>query len=201
VTPPRQPSNARSRRTRGALLDAARAMLEEKGFDALSMAAVAERAGVTRRAVYLHFASRADLVAALFDHVAQAEGLEDSTRLVWAAPDAPAALEEWGRHLARYHPRLIGVSRAVECVRGTDPDAAAHRRRVDRAQLANCRRLAEWLEREGCLARPWTVATATDVLFALISTDMIERLVVDRRWPRRRLGDGLAALLRRTFVG
>lgn len=200
MSPVGEPSNARSRRTRAALLAATRALIEQGGFEAVSMATVAERAGVTRRAVYLHFASRADLVGALFDDVAATERLEESTRPVWEAPDAAAALDEWARHLARYHPRLLAVTRAAERVRGADPDAARHRRRVHRAQLANCRRLAERLEREGSLAAPWTLDSAADMLFALISTDMIERLVVDRRWSRRRLGDHLGLLLRRTFL-
>jgi hypothetical protein len=70
---------------------------------------------------------------------------------------------------------------------------------IERAQLARCRRLAEWLEREDRLARSWTVETATDMLFALLSTDMIERLLA-RRWSRRRLGDRIGLLLRSTFL-
>ena len=199
MTPIEDPSNARSRRTRAALLSATRSLLEERGFDALTMVAVADRAGVSRRAVYLHFASRSELVSALFDYVAQTEGLAESTAPVWDAPDAAAALDEWARHLARYHPRLIAVTRAVERVQRDDPDAAAHRERVVQAQLANCRRLAEWLEREGRLAPPWTVETATDMLWALISTDMIEGLLT-RRWSRRLLGERLGLLLRSTFM-
>ena len=199
MTPIEDPSNARSRRTRAALLSATRSLLEERGFDALTLVAVADRAGVSRRAVYLHFASRSELVSALFDYVAQTEGLAESTAPVWDAPDAAAALDEWARHLARYHPRLIAVTRAVERVQRDDPGAAAHRQRVVRAQLANCRRLAEWLEREGRLAPPWTVETATDMLWALISTDMIEGLLT-RRWSRRLLGERLGLVLRSTFV-
>src|SRR6266508_6390719 len=66
-----EPRNARSRRTRAALLDATRALLEEHGTEWLTMAAVAERAGVSRRAVYLHFASRAELLTELFGHVSE----------------------------------------------------------------------------------------------------------------------------------
>ena len=194
------PSNARSRRTRAALLDATREILEQRGFESLTMAAVAATAGVSRRAVYLHFASRAALVDALFRHIAEHEGLDDSTRRVWAAPDGAAALDEWARHLAHYHGRLLAVSRAVERVRRGDADAARHRRRVVRAQLANCRRLAARLDQEGRLAPPWTVDSATDMLWALISTDMIEGLLVERRWSRRRLAEHLAVLLRSTFT-
>src|SRR5688500_6249391 len=111
-----EPTNARSRRTRAALLAASRAILEEEGFEALTMTAAAERAGVTRRAMYLHFASRAELIGALFDYVASVEGLHDSTRSVWQAPDAVAALDEWAAHLARYHPRLLAVDRAMQRV-------------------------------------------------------------------------------------
>ena len=157
-----EPANARSRRTRAALLAATRSILETDGFEALTMSAVTERAGVSRGAAYLHFASRADLVAALFQHVAETEGLQESTDRVWQAPNAIAALDEWARHLARYHPRVLTVTRAVERVRHVDTDAAEHRARVVAAQLANCRRLAAWLNDEGRLAAPWTVDTATD---------------------------------------
>ncbi|HZD67344.1 MAG TPA: helix-turn-helix domain-containing protein [Actinomycetes bacterium] len=195
-----QPSNARSRRTRAALLGAAHTILQEQGFEALTMMAVAERAGVTRRAVYLHFASRADLVAALFDHVASVEGLDESLRGVWEAPDAASALDEWAAHLARYHPRLLAVDRALQRVWRQDPDAAAHRRRVVAEQLTNCRRLARRLHDEGRLAGAWTTESASDMLFALISSDMIEALTVDRRWSHKRLADHLALLFRSTFV-
>ena len=194
------PANARSRRTRATLLTGARRLLEEDGFEALTMAAVAERAGVTRRAVYLHFASRADLVAGLFDHVAGEEGLAESLARVWAAPDAAAALDEWARHLARYHTRLLAVDRAVERVRRADRDAARHRERVVRAKLASCRRLAERLEGERVLAAPWTADSAADMLFALTSSDVVEGLTVDRRWSRQKLADHLGLLLRSTFT-
>jgi AcrR family transcriptional regulator len=82
------PRNARSRRTRAALLAATRALLEEQGTEALTMAAVAERAGVSRRAVYLHFASRTELLTALFGYVSDQEGLAASLEQVWQAPDA-----------------------------------------------------------------------------------------------------------------
>jgi AcrR family transcriptional regulator len=195
-----EPTNARSRRTRAALLDAARAILQQQGFEALTMTAVADRAGVTRRAVYMHFATRGDLVAALFDHIADAEGLSRSVQKVWEAPDAATALDEWAAHLARYHPKLLAVDRAMQRVWQDDADAAAHRERVVAERLANCRRLAGRLAGEGRLRTPWTVASASDMLFALISSDVVEALLHDRRWSPKRLAAGLALLLRSTFL-
>lgn len=195
-----EPENARSRRTRAALLAAARALIEEHGFEALTMAAVAGRAGVSRRGVYLHYASRAELVTALFDFVSEREGLAASIRPVWAAPDAVTALEEWARHLARYQPRILAVDLAAERVRQLDPDAAGHRQIVINDQRSACRRLASWLQDEQRLAPSWTVQTATDMLWALMSSGMIHSLLVDCSWPPRRYGDHLALLLRSTFV-
>jgi AcrR family transcriptional regulator len=194
------PANARSRRTRAAVLSTARRLLEEGGFESLTMGAVAERAGVTRRAVYLHFSSRAELVSALFDYVADAEGLERSLALVWEAPDAAAALDEWAQHVARYHPRLLAVDRAVALESGRDPDAAAHRQLVMRRKLATCRRLIGRLADEGRLAAGWTVERAAEMLFYLDSGELVGGLLRERRWSRRLFVDRYAALLRATFL-
>jgi AcrR family transcriptional regulator len=192
--------NARSRRTREALLASARSILEEQGFDALTMTAVADHAGVTRRAVYLHFPSRAELLGALFDYVASTEGLHDSLARVWAAPDAGSALDEWGRHLARYHVRLLAVDRAISRVEHADPDAAAHRARVSAEKLSGCRRLARRLQDEGVLADAWTVEAAADMVFALSTSDVVGGLVVERRWSPDRLARHLGLLFRSTFL-
>jgi AcrR family transcriptional regulator len=195
-----EPTNARSRRTRAALLAAARAILEDEGFEALTMTAVADRAGVTRRSVYMHFPTRGALVGEMFDYVAGVEGLAESLAKVWASPDAVTALDAWAGHLARYHPRLLAVDRAVQRTWRADPDAAAHRAKVVAAKLSNCRRLARWLADEGRLADTWTTESAADMLFALIASDVIEALIVDRRWSRRRLAEHLAILFRAAFV-
>lgn len=194
------PRNARSQRTREALLAATRAILEADGFEALTMTAVAERAGVTRRAVYLHFNSRSELVSALFGYIAEQEGLAESVASVQHAPDAVSALRAWARHLAGYHPRVMLVDRAIQRVEHADADAARHRETVNEAQLVGCRRVAESLAAEGRLAPPWTVATATDMLWGLIATDLFERLLTGREWSRQQLEERLLVLFEATFV-
>ncbi|WP_162449620.1 TetR/AcrR family transcriptional regulator [Phytoactinopolyspora mesophila] len=194
------PRNARSQRTREALLAATREILEADGFEALTMAAVAERANVSRRAVYLHFTSRTDLVSALFDYIARGEGLGESVKPIWEAPDAVAALHEWVRHLTRYHPKVMAVDRAIERVRRVDADAQRHRDTVVAAQLASCRRLVEWLDSEGRLAGEWSVEAATDLLFGLICTELFERLMEFRSWTPEDLQRHLWTLCRATFV-
>lgn len=194
------PSNARSRRTREALLAAMREILEVEGFGALTMSAIAERAGVTRRSAYLHFSSRARAVDQLFAYVADAEGLQQSVARVWSAPDSVGALRAWADHYADYHLRVLPVDRAVARVERRDSDAAAHRARVRGAKLANCQRMTEWLATEDRLAPPWTVETAAEVLSALTNSDFIESLVVDGGWSPSHLAESFAQILIRTFV-
>jgi AcrR family transcriptional regulator len=192
--------NARGRRTRAALLDATRDILERSGFGGLTMAAVAARAGVSRRAVYLHFETRTDLITALFDHVSDAEGLRDSLNPVFDAADARAALRAWARHIAYFQPRVMAVYQAAQAHSAADPDAARHLAQVGEDQRSVCDRIARRLADEGRLAAPWTVPAARDMLWALISHDMIQRLLVDRAWSDHRLADHLDALLTATFL-
>ncbi|WP_200828309.1 TetR/AcrR family transcriptional regulator [Mycobacterium sp. 3519A] len=56
----------RTEATTTALVDAARALFARDGFDATSLDAVAARAGVTKGAVYHHFAGKRQLFEAVF---------------------------------------------------------------------------------------------------------------------------------------
>ena len=194
------PRNARSRRTVAALLAATRELIEQQGFEAVSMATVAERAGVSRRAVYLHFSTRTDLVLAVYRSLGDTEDLAESRARVWQCEDAAAGLDEWARHIARSHPRILAVLRAIERASGADDDAAELWRTTMGHWRTTCRRLAAWLHDDGRLAEPWTVATAADMLWSLMSLDLLERLIIDRRWSARRFADHYAALLAATFL-
>ncbi|WP_069161057.1 TetR/AcrR family transcriptional regulator [Nocardia altamirensis] len=93
-----------------ALLDAARALVFERGFAEVSIAAVAERGGVTRPVVYDSFASRDELLYELIDRerarmLAVVErsllGVESSTQATDTVPQADTAARLSGG-LARF---------------------------------------------------------------------------------------------------
>jgi AcrR family transcriptional regulator len=65
ATRTRETQVARSARTRAALLRAARDLFAEQGFAQTGREEIAERAGVTRGALYHHFASKTDVAAAV----------------------------------------------------------------------------------------------------------------------------------------
>jgi len=65
----RETQAVRSARTRDALLRAARELFAEKGFAATGREEIALRAGVTRGALYHHFASKTELAAAVVEQL------------------------------------------------------------------------------------------------------------------------------------
>jgi AcrR family transcriptional regulator len=183
-----------------ALLDAARELIEEGGVEHLTMATAAERAGVSRRAVYLHFTSRADLINGLVDDLKGIGGVEEAQRPVWQAPDAATMLEEWARHIARLVPRVMSVARAIERVSRTDPDAAQHWEGAQRDRHRACLRLMERLDEQQRLAPSWTVETAADMMLAVTSLDVIETLFTGRGWSSDQVAEHLSCLFQATFL-
>jgi AcrR family transcriptional regulator len=72
--------------TRGTLLSAARSLFTEYGYAATSTNEIADRAGVTRGALYHHFAAKDDLFRAVFEQL-EAETAEHVAREAIAGPD------------------------------------------------------------------------------------------------------------------
>jgi AcrR family transcriptional regulator len=70
---------------RDALLTTAAAILTEQSVDAVTMEAVAERAGVSRPLVYKHFANRGELLAAVYQREAAVLHAELATNVRQAA--------------------------------------------------------------------------------------------------------------------
>lgn len=85
---PRSTQSERRAATRAAILDAAAARLVEEGLGGVTIAAVAERAGVSSGAVLHHYPTKNDLIIALASHLSDAS--KDSA-VVAADPHAPLA--------------------------------------------------------------------------------------------------------------
>jgi len=93
--PARSRAERDARTTRDALIEAAVAEFSSKGFEAATLASVAERAGVTTGAVYAHFRSKLDLLL-------EALGLGTADRFLDVALGAARApAEELADELAR----------------------------------------------------------------------------------------------------
>jgi hypothetical protein len=81
-----------------------------------------------------------------------------------------------------------------------DADAAELWRNHQRRWLNGARRLAGWLDQEGRLAEPFTPASAADMIWSLMSVDLLDRLLNQRGWSAKRTGEHLAVLFTSTFA-
>ena len=168
MTSPRAEATAA---TRAGLVGAATALFAERGFAETSIDDVAAVAGMTKGAVYHHFAGK----AALFEAVFSAQEAEVHERLRAALDDAPdhlagarAALTTfleacteptYGRIVFRDGPLALGWERWREC-------------EVDYA-YAFIARVLDGLAREGHLARPPGTSYPTLVLGMLSSAGQL----------------------------
>jgi AcrR family transcriptional regulator len=80
--------------TRERILNVALDLFTEKGFDGSSLREVAERLGVTKAAIYYHFASKDDILMAL--HLRLHEFGKDALSQM---TEEPVTLERWGQLL------------------------------------------------------------------------------------------------------
>jgi len=145
------------------------------------MGEIARAARVSRQAVYLHYADRADLFVALVRHVDEKRGMAGEIRKVKEAPDGVAAFREMAALQARMNPGLWAVARALDAVRRTDK--AVERSWQDRLEnrLNGCRAIVARLEREGGLRAGLDPAAAADLLWTITSLRTWEDLVLDGR--------------------
>ena len=86
-------SPAHARTSSAAIIVAARALLEDGGFDAVSMAGVAERVGVRAPSLYKHFGDRNGLLAAVATDAALELGRALSDALARSGVDARSRLQ------------------------------------------------------------------------------------------------------------
>ncbi len=188
------------RSTRLAILEAAHEVFDRHGYG-VGLEKVADEAGVSRQAVYLHFGSKGSLLTELARYEHERTGIGAlAEQTVWSAPDATAALDAWVTLLVAFTPEILGFVRAVDGARRSDPDAAMVWQDQSEDRLQGCRRLARWLKRDGVLATGWTVTDAADLIWAVASPRMYEELVVDRGWTPRRFTRHLQVTLRRAVL-
>jgi hypothetical protein len=107
-------------------------------------------------------------------------------RRVWEQTDANTALDSFVTASAQAIPKIIAITNALESPRRVDPDIQAAWEVPLRSRYSDCRRLAEWLKRDGGLASGITVRDTADVLSAMVSIPSYESLVIQRHWTPQR---------------
>lgn len=94
---------------RAQLLETARAIVREEGTDALTLGALAERAGVSKPITYSHFNTRSGLMIALYKEIMD----QQVEALARALEQTPARLEDVAQ---------VGAEAYMECTTAVGPE-------------------------------------------------------------------------------
>jgi AcrR family transcriptional regulator len=190
---------SRSAATRQRILEAARRLLDG-GDTTVSMSAIAKEAGVTRQLLYVHFASRADLLVEVTRLVdAEVRDPRRQARIDNAA-DGVTALHEAIALQGFIKPRIRGVAAAIGRLAATDPDAAAAWAERERARFERCADVVARLQRESVLDPRWQVATAARLLWSTTSQRAWSELIEGAGWTTRAWVQHTTALVERALL-
>jgi len=185
--------------TRRRILDAAWALLEERGTG-VRIADVAARAEVSRQAVYLHFGDRASLFVALGDHIDVSFGRDDLRAHVFGAPTGVQSLRRWVHTMSWYTAKIDSVSRILELAAESDDALAAVWKDRMTGRRNHVRRIAERIAGEGQLADGWTVEAAADLIFTVTLPGPWRVLTSVMGWGQEQYAETIARLLERSVV-
>ena len=109
--------------TRGRILEAARQLLAAEPSSDLSLEAIAQRADVSRLTIYYQFSSRAGLLEALYDHLAQRGHMEQMAD-VFQASDPMSAIEKLVHTFVGFWATDPRVMRRLRGIAALDPEVA-----------------------------------------------------------------------------
>ncbi|HEY7058805.1 MAG TPA: TetR/AcrR family transcriptional regulator, partial [Vicinamibacterales bacterium] len=184
-----KPKGDKRQRTRAALLEAARALIREKGYERTTIEEVAKRAGMTTGAIYGNFKNRDELFIAL--------GLQ-----YWA-PIVPkvapgATLAEAMRAIAKATLAAVHVRTPVAIGRLTGLAYALTnaelRARVYEITRDSYEFGAEWLRTFDPSELPMPADVFVRVLHALIEGLVLQRILTPELFPDQVFYEAFAAL-------
>lgn len=194
---------AAAKENRRRIRAAASELFTQNGFNATTMTAVAEAAGVAERTVYLAYSTKAALLNECIRVAVR--GDEDEAPLLargaWQAALNSPPEQMLGRmadaiaQLMSRAARLLAVEESVDL---SDPLLAEFRARGRAATRADTLEGAHALKRAGLLRKGLSPERAADIIYAIASSESVYlRLVEHRGWSKK----AYARVIERALAG
>ena len=196
-----------ARRTRRAIVTAARDLFLAQGYAATTIDAIAEAAHVSRRTVFNSVGGKVVLLKLALDWaivgddepVAMAD--RPAVRAIQAERDPRKALTLWVRTITDVAARVAPIAAVLYAAADGDPDAAEMLAESARGRMFGARAFVAHLASLDALAAEVSEQQAADLCWALMDGHLYRLLVGQRGWTtaefERWLSAGLAATLLR----
>jgi TetR/AcrR family transcriptional regulator, regulator of autoinduction and epiphytic fitness len=192
---------ARTRRTRAAVVEAARSLFVERGYAATTIEAISDRSDTPQATVYRLFASKLGILKAVLDVSVggddQAVAMADrpQVRALLSDEDPKNQLAGFAALLREIMARVGSVHRILADAARSDEDAALLLAEIARQRHEGQRRITRSLAHSGALRPGLRERDAADIIHALASPEVYGLLVFDRGWSGERYEKWLRALL------
>lgn len=180
--------------TRRRIASAAMDLFSEHGFGATTVAAIADRAGVSVPTIYAAFGSKGAILKALMTRFEETADTTTWRERVAAEPEPSRKLVAF----ARWSARLFSTSRAVILAAAgaaTDPSMVALKAEGDRRRRAGVSDLIAELADAGALQPGLSRRRAIDRAWVLSGLELYLATTVDCGWSDDSYADWLAMLL------
>ena len=186
--------------TRTRILEATVRTLLEHGGRGVRMGDIARETGISRQAVYLHFASRAELLIAAIRYHGDKLDVDGQLAPSRAAKSGRERLDLYIEFWGNYIPEIYGLAKALLLAQDSDAAAAAAWKDRMVAMRDGCRAAIEALDADGDLAPEWTPQVATDALWTMLLMPNSEWLTGECQWSAVQYIERMQTLARRCFV-
>jgi AcrR family transcriptional regulator len=192
---------ARTRRTRAAVVEAAQSLFVERGYAATTIEAISDRSDTPQPTVYRLFSSKLGILKAVLD---VSVGGDDQTVAMADRPQVRALLNDrapenqltgFAALLREVMTRVGPVHRILADAARSDQDAASLLAEMARQRHEGQRGIARSLARSGSLRPGLRERDAADIIHALASPEVYGLLVFDRGWSSERYEKWLRSIL------
>lgn len=186
--------------TRLKILQATLSLLDASEGRTVRMTDVADRVGITRQALYLHFSTRAELLTAVTHYIEElhhsADRLRPSRTAKTGVERLDAYIDAWGNFI----PEIYGTALALMAMSENDDAAAQTWRTRMRDMREGCEAAILALKRDGMLSKAYSPEQATDLLWMMLSVRNWEQLNIASGWTQEQYLDGMKSMAHRLFV-
>lgn len=184
--------------TRQRVLDAAATLFEERGFNGASVAAIAERAGVSEETVYARFQNKRTLLGELVGRAVRGGDPrpvpeQEGPRALAAITDQHEQLRLFAADIVLRLERAAPIVAIVSGASRSEPELADLLAQLHAVRLKNLAVLVDALAANGPLRLP--ADQALETVWALTSPELHQLLVRVRGWTRHRYSRWLAESL------
>lgn len=178
--------SSRNNETRNRILKATWELLELNLGSGVRMSDIANQAGISRQAVYLHFKTRSELLIATTRYIDEVKDVETRFATYCDVNNAIEGLNAYICAWGNYIPEIYGVAKALMAMK--DSDDAASSAWNDRMQAVRdgCKISVIALADDDLLSNDFSIEQATDIIWTMMSVRSWEQLTIECGWPQKK---------------